>query len=105
MDSVAAAAATAEEQGNNEAGSDKRGKYMIMAEIKSFDQDSEFLEEELEELEKIQDASGGVSSQLFLLTPISLILWSFFPLIAEWCRSSTQCASPGHKQSSESVVE
>ncbi|KAI4303714.1 hypothetical protein MLD38_039312 [Melastoma candidum] len=84
MDSVAAAAATAEEQGNNEAGSDKRGKYMIMAEIKSFDQDSEFLEEELEELEKIQDASGG---------------------IAEWCRSSTQCASPGHKQSSESVVE
>ncbi|KAI4340202.1 hypothetical protein MLD38_025064 [Melastoma candidum] len=57
MDSVAAAGATAEEQGSNEAGSDKRGKYRIMAEIKRFEQDSKFLEEELEELEKIQGAS------------------------------------------------
>ncbi|KAF8038335.1 hypothetical protein BT93_B0999 [Corymbia citriodora subsp. variegata] len=41
----------------NSSASDKRGKYRIMAEIKRLEQDSKCLEEEMEELEKLEDAS------------------------------------------------
>ncbi|XP_027366607.1 guanine nucleotide-binding protein subunit gamma 2-like isoform X1 [Abrus precatorius] len=36
---------------------DKRGKHRILAELKRLDQDSKFLQEELEELEKAENVS------------------------------------------------
>ncbi|KAI3421421.1 G protein gamma domain-containing protein [Psidium guajava] len=50
-------ASTGNEHANSSA-SDKRGKYRIMAEIKRLEQDSKFLEEELEEVERLEDASS-----------------------------------------------
>ncbi|KAF7804706.1 guanine nucleotide-binding protein subunit gamma 2 [Senna tora] len=38
-------------------GSDKRGKHRILAELKRLEQDTKFLEEELEELEKTENVS------------------------------------------------
>ncbi|KAK7355854.1 hypothetical protein VNO80_15117 [Phaseolus coccineus] len=39
------------------AGTDKRGRHRILAELKRLDQDSKFLQEELEELEKTENVS------------------------------------------------
>ena len=38
-------------------GTDKRGKHRILAELKRLDQESKFLQEELEELEKTENVS------------------------------------------------
>ncbi|XP_068492769.1 guanine nucleotide-binding protein subunit gamma 1-like isoform X2 [Phaseolus vulgaris] len=38
-------------------GTDKRGRHRILAELKRLDQDSKFLQEELEELEKTENVS------------------------------------------------
>ncbi|XP_017413759.1 guanine nucleotide-binding protein subunit gamma 1-like isoform X3 [Vigna umbellata] len=38
-------------------GIDKRGRHRILAELKRLDQDSKFLQEELEELEKTENVS------------------------------------------------
>lgn len=50
-------APTGNEHANSSA-SDKRGKFRIMAEIKRLEQESKCLEEELEELEKLEGASS-----------------------------------------------
>ncbi|XP_061990057.1 guanine nucleotide-binding protein subunit gamma 2 [Rosa rugosa] len=44
--------------------SDTRGKHRILAELKRFEQEARFLEEELEQLEKIDKASAACKEML-----------------------------------------
>ncbi|KAI6684268.1 hypothetical protein NL676_030181 [Syzygium grande] len=80
-------ASTVNEHANSSA-SDKRGKYRIMAEIKRLEQDSKFLEEELEELERLEDASS-ICKELLLYVetkPDALLPVTTGPANASWNR-------------------
>ncbi|XP_040999739.1 guanine nucleotide-binding protein subunit gamma 2-like [Juglans microcarpa x Juglans regia] len=49
--------------------SDTRGKHLIQAEIKRLEQEARFLEEELEQLEKMESASSSCKETLSNVEP------------------------------------
>ncbi|XP_047972122.1 guanine nucleotide-binding protein subunit gamma 2-like isoform X2 [Salvia hispanica] len=52
------------------AATDMRGKHWISAELKRLDQETRFLEEELEQLEKMDNASSSCKETLGPMNPI-----------------------------------
>ncbi|XP_052190466.1 guanine nucleotide-binding protein subunit gamma 2-like isoform X1 [Diospyros lotus] len=57
------------EQARSAAAADTRGKHRISAELKRLEQEARFLEEELEELEKMEATSAGCKEMLSSVEP------------------------------------
>ncbi|KAF8401771.1 hypothetical protein HHK36_012717 [Tetracentron sinense] len=61
-------------QGSSVAANDTRGKHRILAELKRLEQETRFLEQELEELEKTQKIAARLGNQTGSATPKQMAL-------------------------------
>ncbi|KAE8731556.1 Guanine nucleotide-binding protein subunit gamma 1 [Hibiscus syriacus] len=70
------------------AGSDTRGKHRIRAELKRLEQEARFLEEELEQIERMDKASAACKEMLSNVetTPDPLLPVTSGPVILLWDR-------------------
>ncbi|KAL4297716.1 hypothetical protein GQ457_12G003860 [Hibiscus cannabinus] len=68
------------------ADSDTRGKHRLLAELKRLEQESRFLEEELEQIERMEKASGACKEMLSNMetTPDPLLPITSGPLNLSW---------------------
>ncbi|XP_052190467.1 guanine nucleotide-binding protein subunit gamma 2-like isoform X2 [Diospyros lotus] len=75
------------EQARSAAAADTRGKHRISAELKRLEQEARFLEEELEELEKMEATSAGCKDTSGPTNP-SWDRWFEGPQESQGCRCS-----------------